>query len=551
MTSNNYVGVADDWSSEQVVVWERGPEGRTSTRFDNPYYFYIPHPEGQHTSMYGDPLTKVSFDNREEFKAAKAHFPLKFESDFTPLDKVLMDNYYGLPAPALHYSFFDIEVDIDETGFPLPSLAIQPINAITLYNKWEDKFYCLAVPPPEWSEGVLIPDTTKYNYEKISLEYFQVFNEAELLSVFLDLIEDCDFISGWNSEFFDIVYIYNRITKVLGEKAASRLCFPGAPPPRVREVERFGKEEMVVQLFGRSHLDYLAMFKKFTFEGRSSYALGSICEEELKVSKLEYDGSLYDLYHFNFETFVTYNIIDVLLLKKLDLKFNFVQLVNQMAHENTVQFDAILGTTKYVDAGTTNFARHFLQVIVKNKDVVTKHGKIEGAIVLTPHKGLHEFVGSVDINSLYPSVIRSLNSSPETYIGQFSTEETFERMKRLPEVQDLVKQSIKGGVDLDTFFLAMSKEADWKGISEKDEYPHTALIGMKYITKTGKEWNEFLREKKWVVSAYGTIFDQSGAQGIVPAVLTFWASERKKLQKELKVWKNKAKELREQNVIPV
>jgi DNA polymerase elongation subunit (family B) len=300
---------------------------------------------------------------------------------------------------------------------------------------------------------------------------------------------------------------------------------------------------------GRSHLDYLAMFKKFTFEGRASYALANICEEELGLSKLEYHGSLRDLYYNNFEQFITYNVIDVFLLVKLDKKFSFVALVNQMAHENTVPFDAILGTTRYVDTGTTNYAHNHLNVIVKDKDVHGSHEKVEGAIVLTPNRGLHEWVGSVDINSLYPSVLRSLNISPETLIGQFETPETFERMQTLEDVQQLIKDSNKAGVNLDTFFSAMSKEYDWRGIFAKDDYPHTALINGQYITKTGKQWNEYLRKQKWAVSAYGTIFDQSGKQGIIPGVLQYWYSERKALQKELKSWKKKLEELKKQNVL--
>jgi DNA polymerase elongation subunit (family B) len=334
-----------------------------------------------------------------------------------------------------------------------------------------------------------------------------------------------------------------------GEKGVMQLCFNGANKPRIGEVERFGSKEMTISLSGRNHLDYLAMFKKFTFEGRASFALGNIAEEELGITKLDHEGvSLRDLYRFEFRKFCTYNYADVFLLKKLNLKFKFVELVNQMAHENTVQFEAILGTTRYVDTGITNYAHNIMHIIVKDKETVSDHGKVEGAIVLTPNKGLHEMVGSVDINSLYPSVIRSLNMSPETFIGQFETQETFDYVQTISESVELIDKAKKVGFDLFQFFRAMSREYDFLGIWQKDNREHTARINGKYITKTGKEWNEYLREKKWVISAYGTIFDQSEKQGIVPRVLEFWYKERKTLQKQEKEWKKEVVRLKSLNV---
>ena len=547
---SSYVGVCEDYRTEEIVVWERDETGRHAVRYPAPYYFYVPtEGQSQYTSMFGDSLLKLTFETKEEFNAARAQYPIKFESDFSALDKCLMDVYYGRPIPSINCCMLDIEVDVDDEGFARPRDARLPINAITLYHQWTDTFYCIAVPPPDWDGVEFVPDTTEFDYDKIErLEFFIAENEAELLMMFLELIEDVDFLTGWNSEFFDLPYLYSRILLLFGENGVRQLCFPGAGKPKVREVERFKNLEMTVILSGRSHLDYLAMFKKFTFEGRSSYALAAICEEELGASKLEYDGSLKDLYRNDFKHFCTYNIIDVLLLKKLDKKFNFVALVNQMAHENTVQFDAILGTTRYVDSGTTNFAHHYLKMIVKDKGEASKHGKVEGAIVMTPNKGLHKWIGSVDINSLYPSVLRSGNMSPETCIGQFNTEETVLRMYELAETQALVEQAKKAGYDLSTFFFSMAKEYDWKGIFEKDHHPHTAFIEGKFVTKTGAEWNDYLRKRKWFVSAYGTIFDQGGPKGVVPSVLEYWYFERKKLQKELKEWKKKAKSLREHYV---
>ncbi len=558
----SYIGVCNDYRSDKVVAWERTEIGgpRTTVSYDPPRYFFVEDTDDEdfkYRSMYGTSLKKLSFDNKEEYEAAKRIFKKKFESDITPVQRIMMDEYYGRPVPKIHFSFFDIESEVIKgKGFSKPVNPFAPVNAITIYKQWLDKFVCIAVPPDtsrletNWTEGLtkFAIDVKQYGYDDIDCELILVESEVELLSIFLDELEDIDFISGWNSEFYDLPYIYKRIELLFGEKATLRLCFPGAGRPREKMVERFGKEELTVQLQGRTHLDYQDMFKKFTFEGRESYSLEAIASEEVGASKLHHEG-LEKLYRLDFVKFVHYNIIDVVLLKLLNEKFRFVELVNQMAHENTVPFEAILGTTKYVDMGICNFAINNNQVRVKDKDAYVVTGKVEGAIVMTPRTGLHEWVGSVDINSLYPSTIRSLNMSPEKVIGQFDTEETADRLFRdNAAFAEAVEKAERAGIDTISFIKSTAKEADWRGIRDEDDYPHTLyLVGYEDepITLTGKEWKAELRERKWAISAYGTVFDQSSGQGIVPQLLESWYVERKKMQAEKKKWTKLLKELQD------
>lgn len=558
----SYIGVCNDYRSDKVVAWERTEIGgpRTTVSYDPPRYFFVEDTDDEdfkYRSMYGTSLKKLSFDNKEEYEAAKRIFKKKFESDITPVQRIMMDEYYGRPVPKIHFSFFDIESEVIKgKGFSKPVNPFAPVNAITIYKQWLDKFVCIAVPPDtsrletNWTEGLtkFAIDVKQYGYDDIDCELILVESEVELLSIFLDELEDIDFISGWNSEFYDLPYIYKRIELLFGEKATLRLCFPGAGRPREKMVERFGKEELTVQLQGRTHLDYQDMFKKFTFEGRESYSLEAIASEEVGASKLHHEG-LEKLYRLDFVKFVHYNIIDVVLLKLLNEKFRFVELVNQMAHENTVPFEAILGTTKYVDMGICNFAINNNQVRVKDKDAYVVTGKVEGAIVMTPRTGLHEWVGSVDINSLYPSTIRSLNMSPEKVIGQFDTEETADRLLRdNAAFAEAVEKAERAGIDTISFIKSTAKEADWRGIRDEDDYPHTLyLVGYEDepITLTGKEWKAELRERKWAISAYGTVFDQSSGQGIVPQLLESWYVERKKMQAEKKKWTKLLKELQD------
>lgn len=558
----SYISVYSNYKDKNsdILVWERTESGeRICKSYSPPYYFFVQAEEDYEgelfTSIYKHRLKKLKFENYFDFAEAKKQFKLKFESDFSAADRILMDNYFEAPIPKLKFSLYDIEVDVGNNAdkierFPSASKAEEPINAFTIYNEWEDMYYHVSIPPEEWDGQEIIPDFKELGYEEIpNLEMLFVKNELELLSIFLDLLSECDLFTGWNSEIFDLTFIYQRIKKLFGENETSRLCFPGTDVPSIKMKEHFGKEEMTIQLNGRIHLDYMEVFKKFTYEGRSSWSLDSICEEELGLNKLEYTGSLRDLYHNDFKHFVAYSIIDVYLLVKLEKAKNFIVLTNQMAHENTVPLPAIMGTTKYVDIGTRNHSFYRMNMVTKDKEVAVKHDPVEGAIVMTPNIGLHKLVGSIDIKSLYPSVIRSLNISPEKIVGYFETIETIEYCMSLSSTQDIQQKARKKGTDISSFFLAMSKEYDWRGITAKDNRVHTLhFLNGNVLQKTGSEWYDFLHEQKWSISGYGVVFDQSSGQGVVASVLTYWYEERVRLQAEQEKWAKKKEQLLKQFV---
>ncbi len=525
-TKSNYVAAWHDWDDDTIIVLERDEEGNLfKTRHNSPYYFYVEDEEGEYESIYGHKLIRAEFSNRHEYEAAKKLFPVKFESDFRPLQRVLMDKYYGRPAPNVYYAFFDIEADYTkEGGFPSPSNPYAVINAVTVYQSWTKKFFSLAIPPTvngvNWLD---IPgNTVEKIYEMqrdlisqkllrtdIIPEIILCKNEAELITAMISLLQEADIISGWNSEFYDVPYTCERIILNGGNSLLAQLEYPGVKPPRKESVDRYGSPEPVYRFTGKSHLDYLELFQKFTFGGRTSYALGNILQEEVGIGKIEYEGTLEQLYKNNFELFVLYNFRDVDGLVQLDEKFKFIALANQIAHESTVLFDAVLGTVSYVETAITNHAHYNMKKIVHDKKV-GDHEKVEGAIVLSPKIGLHEWIGSVDINSLYPNTIRSLNISPEKIIGQFT-----------------------------------QKEAAWNLIRHEDSSEKICCVfenGQQELM-TGAEWKRMLKENKWAISAYGTIFDQGNGLGVVADILGYWYAERKRLQAEKKKWSAKVKEL--------
>lgn len=511
----SYVGAYYNYDTDAVMVWERSENGRKITAHYAPWYFYVPDENGEHTSIYGDKLKRLDFESKAEFEAACRAHNKKFESDISPLYKVLMDEYYDLPIPDVHYAFYDIEVDTKATlGWATPENPYAPINAVTIWQSWTKNYLTYAVPP---KGGVPVDFEEKFAalWEEHRAEYKLgvkptiVFcsSEAELLSRKVDDFQDADIISGWNSEFFDLPYSMKRIERV-SPKLADKMSFIGCKPPKAGTVVRFGSPALTYSLNGRTHLDSLDLFKKFTFEGRTSYSLESIASDELGVSKLHYDGTLEQLYNKDFARFILYNIIDVNLLVRLDEKFKFIALVNQMAHENCVLFQNMLGTVRYVETGITNRAHKIHNLLVADKRILTDGEKVEGAVVLSPLVGLHDWVATIDVKGLYPSVIRSLNISPEKFVGQFT-----------------------------------NGEADWRGIMAADDELHTLLDRDKEtVTATGAQWKQLLFDNAWALSAYGTIFDQSSGLGILPETLAFWATERDRLVAEKKKYTKLAKE---------
>ena len=519
MTQANYVGSYHDWDTDTIMVWERDEGGRKVVAHHAPHYFYVEDENGEHQSIFGHKLKKLDFDSGDELKAVARQYGQKFESDIRPEAKVLMNEYYDRPVPKVHFAFVDIEVDYNSAiGFSSPENPYAPINAVTVYQSWTGEYWTYAVPPRGWKDDGTFQDKIAAMWEEHKLGFKPNVvicrNEVELLTAMLDDIQSADIISGWNSEYFDLPYIMKRLERVL-PKLTHKMCFLGCRPPRENTVERFGSPAIVYQLNGRTHLDYMDLFKKFTFEGRQSYSLGNIAAEELDVPKLDYDGTLEQLYNRDFVHFVTYNARDVEVIVKLEEKFKFIQIVNQMAHENTVPFSAMLGTVRYVETGIMNFAHNLPEHLAKlfgkagliagDKAFSTKKNKkVEGAIVMVPRMGLWEWLGSVDLTSLYPTVIRALNMSIETFIGQFGPEDD-------PQYG----------------------EDAWYAIWKKHDTRWAASIDGQDYEMTGAEWHEFMREQNWAISAFGTIFDQS-KPGMVAEVLTFWFNERKRLQAEKK-----------------
>jgi DNA polymerase elongation subunit (family B) len=521
----SYVDAWFDRDNDIIRVVERNKKSEREFR-DIPvrHTLYVKDPKGKHQSIYGDAVTRIVCKNTKELRKEQAINSGKqlFEADINPIFVTLSENYLNQDAPKLNVAFFDIEVDFDpERGYASPDDAFMPITAIAVHLQWLDTMICLAIPPKK----VKMEDAKEMVKDFPNTYLFD--NEAELLDMFLDLIKDADVLSGWNSEGFDVPYTVNRITKVLSKEDTRRFCLFDQMP-RKREYEKFGRTSTTYDFIGRVHVDYLELYRKYTYEERHSYRLDAIAEYELGERKTQYEGTLDQLYNNDFKTFVEYNRQDCALLDRLDKKLKFLDLANTLAHENTVLLQTTMGAVAVTEQAIINEA-HRRGFVVPNRPKMSEREDTAaaGAYVAYPKEGIQDWVGSLDINSLYPSAIRALNMGPETIIGQL----------RQTMTEDFLQSQMAKG---------KSFAAAWEGVFGSLEY--TAVMNQEIGTDIAIDWEDgtsdvvsaaevyrliFESNQPWMLSANGTIFTYE-KEGIIPGLLKRWYAERKEMQAKLK-----------------
>ena len=297
----------------------------------------------------------------------------------------------------------DIEVG-SENGFPDPLKATEPITAITITRLNGDThvFGC-----------------GDYNNYDDRVTYFKCIDEIDLCKKFIsDWQSDYpDVLTGWNVEGFDIPYLVNRFNKILGEEETKKL----SPWENVWERSYVfkGQQKVSYNLTGISILDYIELYKWYAPGGRSqeSYKLDSIANVELGESKISFDeyDTLHQLYRENFQKFIEYNIKDVKLIEKMEDKLKLIELALTLAYDTKTNFEDVFAQTRMWDALIYSYLLD-KKIVVPPKSVQKKSMAFEGAYVKDPQLGLHNYVASFDLNSLYPHLIMQYNISPETLI---------------------------------------------------------------------------------------------------------------------------------------
>lgn len=417
----------------RLFTWSDNGKRITTDVGYHPYFYYeTTNPRLQSAvSLYGTKLRRIicNSDKERRDKIKDLGIDRIFEN-ITPYQQFLIDQYWdsnedeNFDKFPLKNWFFDIEV-YSPDEFPRPEDAKFPINIITVYDTLDKHYY-------SWGLG-------EYKPELDNVTYVNCNTEKDLLWNFLNFYrkDPPDILSGWNSETFDIPYIINRLENVFGEDVRNMIS------PMNEELKRpvyarqfmgsFGREQVKYIVEGISMLDYLDIYKTFSMGQRDSYKLDSIGEYEGVGRKIDTKNTnLATLAEKDWKTFVDYNIQDVTLLVKLDEKLQFLDLVRMLSYVGLTPFNAALGTISTVNGRAIIQARkgsdpRVIPTFIKD---VTRTEKYEGAYVSEPQRGFQENIISFDANSLYPSVMITLNLSPETKFGSITyTDDTYVHVK--------------------------------------------------------------------------------------------------------------------------
>ena len=293
----------------------------------------------------------------------------------------------------------DIETSTEE-GFPDIETANEEILLITVMDNQTKEIHTFGRNPYTGNKNV---------------RFHHCENENALLLNFIDFWKDSypDVVTGWNIGFFDIPYLIRRITNILGESHAKLMSPWGQIYERRVHVK--GNEQITYDIGGVSCLDYLDLYKKFTYSMQESYKLDHIAYVELGENKLDYSEyeSFKDFYTHGWKKFVDYNIHDTVLVDKLEDKMKLVELAIVMAYNAKVNYEDVFSQVRMWDTIIYNHLRS-KKIVIPNKTNNEKDSVIEGAYVKDPLVGMHDWVVSFDLNSLYPHLIMQYNISPET-----------------------------------------------------------------------------------------------------------------------------------------
>ena len=403
---------------------------------------------------------------------------------------MLVDLYHESDdAPRFHrVFFFDIEVETSE-GLPDIKKAQNKITAISFYDQAADEYYVYILD----EEGELT-QTRNGNEEIVPFKY-----EEDLLMAFLQKWEEIrpTIITGWNIDNFDVPYLYRRIVNVLGNRNANRLSEIG---------EVFWNEHRRRYFIaGVSCLDYLALYRNFTFSDRPSYSLDAISKTELGEGKVEYQGSLNKLIKEDINKFIEYSLQDTVLVYKLDKKMNFIELVLGVCHKGHVPLEDVYYSSRWIEGAMLVYMKKLGFIAPnknpKNRDLMNGDDRFSGAYVKSPESDKYYWIYDLDFTSLYPSLVISLNISPETKIGKID---------------------------------GWNSEVH---LHDKDRI-YSGVISGDNTEMRGTEIDKMMDKYNLAISDNGVLYEQD-KKGIIPQILEEWFKDKENYDKLMKQYGKK------------
>jgi DNA polymerase elongation subunit (family B) len=438
-------------------------------------YAYEKAERGQYTSLYGDKLSKI-------FKFTKDD-PNLFESDVPETTRILVDTYTDSDIPSEGHVIltYDIECEMD-TGLPDVEKAENELTAIGLHDSATDHYWVLIMD----KDGKM-KESKNGNRSVIPFR-----DERDMCMKYLELYEyiNPSIVTGWNIDYFDTPYLYNRMKRILGVKHANRLspigeCFWS--PYRKRFF-----------MAGVSYLDYIGLYKSYTYVEMDNYRLDTVAMKELGRGKVEYAGNLDDLFKTDIEKFIEYNLVDVQLVVDMERKLQFVDLCRGICHAGHVPYEDFVYSSKFLEGAMLCYLKR-KDIVAPNKPADrqemmqalrdNEQEKFIGAYVKAPIVGKYDWIYDLDLTSLYPSIIMTTNISPETKVGKITNWDAQKYMKG----------------EIDTYF-----------------------IGDKSITK--ENLKKLFDESKYTVASNGVLYTSTKV-GCIPAILDLWFDQRVEFRK--------------------
>ena len=453
-------------------------EGYEKVEWTNFAYKECSEADADYVGLNGEPLRKTSKWGPDD---SGLHF-----HDMKAYQKFLIEKYGTNDEPSTTHRelFFDIETEMGDALTPeYIQNAPKKVTSIAWYDKQVD----------EW--GILILDTknqlehTKFKNKEIT----PVKTESDLLAKFLEKFReiDPDIIVGYNSDYFDIPYLYYRMCNVLGEDWARHL----SPIGYVRETPWF--KDQYIQIAGVESLDYIRLHKKFSWKDEPSWKLDAIGEKYAGINKVEYEGNLDSLFENDINKFIQYNFVDVEILVELDKKLEYLALTKNLSHKGKHNYQEVYANTNTQDGAISAYllSKNIIPP-AKDKDLKSEKG-YAGGYLFCPKAGIYNYMFDEDLTSLYPSIIMSLNIGKETLKARIIDAD--DRNNRLG-LNDLKAKDLSSTVII------------------KNHKGKRAEVTIANLLK-------FIDSNQFTISANGTMF-ATNRQSVLSTILAKWFGER-------------------------
>lgn len=507
MYQNIYIS-RKDWV---VHLWD---DEKGYVTFPYPKYAYRKQVGGKYKSIYGDDLTKIyNFDEKD---------PNLFESDVAPELKVLSDLYENSDEPSKGHRLGVIDIEVStEDGYPDIKVADKEITGITIYDAISTQYTIFILDKDGKIENKNTPEMVIKSYD----------DEDTMLMGFLDKWQEVQFsiVTGWNIDYFDMPYLYLRLKHCLGAKYAKFLSPIGAC--------YINPHRQTLTVGGIAVLDYILLYKKFQQKMEPTYALGPIGKKTVGIDKIKYDGSLMDLYNTDINKFLEYNMNDVKIVVAIDKKLQYIDLAKRICHVGHVPYENFHMSSRYLDGAILLYLKRNGGRIAPNKPAKGEEeyaDRLEdgeegfaGAYVKEPKPGRYNWVFDLDLTSMYPNIIISLNISPETKAGKVSSIDISDdfiqqRRKEIKDVPHVIPED-QEETYIDRKMNDFSMEAHVRGKIKK------YMLGQ--VEYTPEDFKKLIEESNYSLSSNGVLY-RTDKRGVIPEILDKWFQERKDMRKK-------------------